>query len=136
MVFLSLNHKLFIWYLLKNNIVWTVKGESSGMSLLEVGLLSGYTVDEVPLNENKLIKRMETAKKKFTLYIDEVGNKPICIKLRLVKAEIIGKLKPGFISIIDYYNPENSATASYKSTLGEGAPVCALCPQGACGDCV
>ncbi|ESO93728.1 hypothetical protein LOTGIDRAFT_209261 [Lottia gigantea] len=115
---------------------WTVKGESSGMSLLEVGLLSGYTVDEVPLNENKLIKRMETAKKKFTLYIDEVGNKPICIKLRLVKAEIIGKLKPGFISIIDYYNPENSATASYKSTLGEGAPVCALCPQGACGDCV
>ncbi|ESO98777.1 hypothetical protein LOTGIDRAFT_231165 [Lottia gigantea] len=64
-----------------------------------------------------------------------VGNTPMCLKLRLVKGEVVGKVKPGFVTITDYYNPENSVTVSYKSSIGENAPVCALCPQGVCGEC-
>ncbi|ESO98768.1 hypothetical protein LOTGIDRAFT_231162 [Lottia gigantea] len=114
---------------------WKVLNQSSGMAILETVLISGFRVDDSQLQNNKLIKRMESDQRKFTLYFDEVGNTPMCLKLRLVKGEVVGKVKPGFVTITDYYNPENSATVSYKSSIGENAPVCALCPQGVCGEC-
>ncbi|ESO98771.1 hypothetical protein LOTGIDRAFT_158717 [Lottia gigantea] len=114
---------------------WKVLNQSSGMAILETVLISGFRVDDSQLQNDKLIKRMESDQRKFTLYFDEVGNTPVCLKLRLVKGEVVGKVKPGFVTITDYYNPENSVTVSYKSSIGENAPVCALCPQGVCGEC-
>ncbi|ESO98776.1 hypothetical protein LOTGIDRAFT_231164 [Lottia gigantea] len=114
---------------------WKVLNQSSGMAILETVLISGFRVDDSQLQNNKLIKRMESDQRKFILYFDEVGNTPMCLKLRLIKGEVVGKVKPGFVTITDYYNPENSVTVSYKSSIGENAPVCALCPQGVCGEC-
>ena len=55
--------------------------EATGMSILEVGLLSGFSVAQnANLQTNKVIKKVETLPGKVTLYLDSVSStKTSCI---------------------------------------------------------
>ncbi len=48
--------------------------DTSGMSIMELGLPSGFEVDTDSMSKVKTLKRVETPNKKVVLYFDEVGN--------------------------------------------------------------
>nr|BAR45609.1 complement component 3-2 [Scolopendra japonica] len=95
------------------------KEGNSGMSILDVGLFTGYSMKMEELKN--LIRSIETSLTQFeqnerstVLYFDEVPNKErMCISLRTYQDFHVGKVQPASVKIYSYYEPSKSCTKFY-----------------------
>uniref|UniRef100_A0A8D0XNQ0 CD109 antigen n=1 Tax=Sus scrofa TaxID=9823 RepID=A0A8D0XNQ0_PIG len=106
----------------------------SGMALMEVNLLSGFTVpsDSLPLSET--LKKVEYDVGKLNLYLDSVNETQFCVDIPAVRNFRVSNTQDASVSIVDYYEPRRRAARSYNSRAKLSS--CNLCgDMNACGGC-
>lgn len=89
----------------------------TGMALLEVNLLSGFTAtsDSIPLSE--ILKKVEYEPGKLNLYLDHVNETQFCVKIPTVRDFKVSNIRDGLVSIVDYYEPSRQAVRSYNTQM-------------------
>ncbi|KAG3289801.1 hypothetical protein H1C71_026086 [Ictidomys tridecemlineatus] len=99
--------------------------DRSGMALMEVNLLSGFTVpsDAIPLSET--VKKVEHDHGKLNLYLDSVNETQFCIDIPAVRNFKVSNTQDASVSIVDYYEPRRQAVRSYNSRVKLSS--CDLC---------
>ncbi|KAK1889430.1 CD109 antigen [Dissostichus eleginoides] len=78
---------------------------STGMVLLEVGLLSGFALKQNGLQTDNLIKKVETQPGKVILYLDSMTAEEECFTIPLVLEYKVGKVQEASVVIYSYYEP-------------------------------
>lgn len=91
--------------------------ERTGMVLMEVNLLSGFTAspDSIPLSET--LKKVESGPGKLNLYLDSVNETEYCVNIPTVRDFKVAKIRDGSVSIVDYYEPRRQAVRSYNTRV-------------------
>ncbi|XP_028642176.1 CD109 antigen [Grammomys surdaster] len=91
--------------------------ERTGMVLMEVNLLSGFTAssDSIPLSET--LKKVEYDHGKLNLYLDSVNETQFCVNIPTVRDFKVSNIRDGSVSIVDYYEPRRQAVRSYNSKV-------------------
>lgn len=106
----------------------------SGMALMEVNLLSGFTVplEAIPLSE--AVKKVEHDHGKLNLYLDSVNGTQFCVNIPAVRNFKVSNTQDASVSIMDYYEPRRQAVRSYNSKAKLSS--CDLCGDvHGCGHC-
>ncbi|XP_050996794.1 CD109 antigen [Acomys russatus] len=106
----------------------------SGMSLMEVNLLSGFTVpsDAIPLSE--MVKKVEYDHGKLNLYLDSVNETQFCVDIPAVRNFKVSNTQDALVSIVDYYEPRRQAVRSYNAKVKLSS--CDLCGDTSCHPCM
>ncbi|KAM4694312.1 CD109 antigen-like [Discoglossus pictus] len=99
----------------------------SGMVLLEVGFLSGFTLDPVGIPIDKSLKMVETKDDKVYLYFDSMDSNEICVSVPMVRVAKVAASQDAVVKISDYYNPRNTATRTYNSETMKKISTCDYC---------
>ncbi|KAK3607703.1 hypothetical protein CHS0354_016727 [Potamilus streckersoni] len=111
---------------------WIGDGEETGMSVVEIGIPSGFGADKDSITSLQTIKRVELSNKKVIIYLDMVESKPRCIDVHMNRVNLIAGSKPVPARIFDYYSPEKQVTVFYQSGKLGNANICDIC-SGNCG---
>lgn len=91
--------------------------ESSGMALMEVNLLSGFTVPSDAISLSQTVKRVECDHGKLNLYLDSVNETQFCVDIPAVRNFKVSNAQDASVSIVDYYEPRRRAVRSYNSKV-------------------
>ncbi|NWQ73128.1 CD109 protein, partial [Columbina picui] len=100
---------------------------SSGMVLMEVGLLSGFSVspDFIPLDNT--VKKMEKDSGKVNLYLDSLNETQVCVDIPAVRDFKVANIQDASVTILDYYEPRRRAVRSYNSEVMQSITPCDFC---------
>ncbi|XP_072711400.1 CD109 antigen [Ciconia boyciana] len=100
---------------------------SSGMVLMEVGLLSGFSVspDFIPLDNT--VKKMEKDNGKVNLYLDSLNETQVCVDIPAVRDFKVANIQDASVTIVDYYEPRRRAVRSYNSEVMQSITPCDFC---------
>ncbi|XP_059418671.1 alpha-2-macroglobulin-like [Carassius carassius] len=94
---------------------------STNMVIVDVKLLSGFTADTSPLGSPPnsfapLVERVDARDDHVLVYLKEVSKCfPMSYNLQLKQVLAVKNLKPGVISVYDYYQPSDSFETTYRS---------------------
>uniref|UniRef100_A0AAR2J2I4 Anaphylatoxin-like domain-containing protein n=1 Tax=Pygocentrus nattereri TaxID=42514 RepID=A0AAR2J2I4_PYGNA len=101
------------------------------MSILDIGLLTGFVVDEKDLSDlitgsDRYIQKFEMDKQlsergSLILYLDKVHMKTNRIAFGVHKISEVAMLQPAGITVYEYYSPEKRCTKFYHPTKKDGA---------------
>ncbi|KAJ7427634.1 CD109 antigen [Willisornis vidua] len=77
----------------------------SGMVLMEVGLLSGFSVspDFIPLDNT--VKKMEKDNGKVNLYLDSLNATQVCVDIPAARDFKVSNIQDASVTVLDYYEP-------------------------------
>ncbi|XP_046369858.2 CD109 antigen-like [Haliotis rufescens] len=106
---------------------------SSGMCVETIQIPSGFTADLSSAGNIAGLKRLEQTDGQVVAYFDSVGKTSTCMKLSCSRVNMVAKNKPVYISMVDYYKPDDSTVVSYHPRRLQKSSVCEICPQ--CSDC-
>uniref|UniRef100_A0A8C3XGS6 CD109 antigen n=1 Tax=Cyanoderma ruficeps TaxID=181631 RepID=A0A8C3XGS6_9PASS len=109
---------------------------SSGMVLMEVGLLSGFSVspDFVPLDNT--VKKTEKENGKVNLYLDSLNETQVCVDIPAVRDFKVANIQDASVTVVDYYEPSKCQSCTlekqFQRVLGRravwvGLLLCLLC---------
>ncbi|XP_045069703.1 complement C4-like [Coregonus clupeaformis] len=132
----------------ENSLVYTVcvglnSGNSTGMVIVDISLLSGLKPNMQDLEENvkgteKYIDHYDIAPNKVFLYLTEITEEPKCVAFRAKQISPMGLVQPAAAVVYDYYNPERSCTVFYSAPQKSNM-ISKLCRDNVCscaeGDC-
>jgi CD109 antigen len=107
---------------------------SSGMAIIEIGLPTGYTADNVDDLKNQaggLIRRVDSGTTSLVLYLDEFTTNSTCVNVLLTKVRIVDNIQPAIVTAYLYYDPGQRDTLEYQPTPSN-VTYCDQCPQ-CCG---
>ncbi|CAL8314960.1 unnamed protein product [Merluccius merluccius] len=82
--------------------------DQTGMALLEVGLLSGFTLAQQGVQTNSNIKNVEEEPGKIFVYLDSVSRAELCVEIPLFVEFKVSKVQRASVEIIDYYEPRKT----------------------------
>ncbi|XP_042359642.1 CD109 antigen [Plectropomus leopardus] len=100
---------------------------ATGMAIMEVGLLSGFSLlPDVDLTD-KVIKKVETEPGKVILYLDSVTTEMMCALIPLVVEYKVSKVKEAAVCLTDYYEPRRKTVRIYKSEWRGTMSACLYC---------
>nr|UIO57920.1 complement protein C3-1 [Biomphalaria glabrata] len=98
--------------------------KTTGMSVVDVGLFTGYLPVDEDLENLKLkgkIDHYEKSQRSVVLYVDEFTNRDRkCLKLRARQEHVAENLQPAKVQVFDYYNPDSRCTVFYKNNNNSG----------------
>ncbi|VDI76659.1 CD109 antigen [Mytilus galloprovincialis] len=80
-------------------------GGSSGMTVQEIGIPTGFEPKTEEISHMSVVKKIEEENKKVVLYFDEISHNPICITMKAIRTGLVSKLKPSAVRVYDYYEP-------------------------------
>jgi len=94
---------------------------AAGMSMIEIGLLSGYEAIEDSLNDllvNNVVDgqadRFEVTDQNVVFYIATIGAEPMRLAFQLRQLSVVDHPHPAEIKVYDYYEPEMACTKFYS----------------------
>ncbi|KAM9312104.1 venom factor-like [Gastrophryne carolinensis] len=101
-----------------------LKLQDAGMSIMEVSMLTGFSVDIEDLNRlkqgvDRYISSFEFNKGAFDkstliLYLDRVSHEEDdCLKFKIHQYFKVGLIQPASVTVYDYYSPESRCTQFY-----------------------
>ncbi|XP_068089452.1 CD109 antigen-like [Hyperolius riggenbachi] len=102
-------------------------GNESGMAILDVGLLSGFTMKTNDFIKPKSLKLVETQNDKVYLYFDSLTKDKLCISVPMVRSAEVASSQDAVIKVYDYYMPEMMATRTYNSLTMKRISPCDFC---------
>ncbi|XP_071802059.1 complement C3-like isoform X1 [Asterias amurensis] len=114
-----------------------LKGETTGMAILEVGLYTGYQamaedLDEVKQNSGDNIHLIEETDLSVVFYLDEISRDRVEeITFKAERKLKVGKLQPVLVKVFDYYNPTVECSKFIHPDEG-GAQLSTLCVGNTC----
>ncbi|NXN22940.1 CD109 protein, partial [Nycticryphes semicollaris] len=99
----------------------------SGMVLMEVGLLSGFSVspDFVPLDNT--VRKTEKENGKVNLYLDSLNETQVCVDIPAVRDFKVANIQDASVTVVDYYEPRRRAVRSYNSGVMQSITPCDFC---------
>ncbi|XP_060716458.1 complement C3-like [Tachysurus vachellii] len=114
------------------NILFKDPERDATMSILDIGLLTGFVVDENDLQDltigrDKYIQKFEMDKQlsergSLIMYLDKVSHSfPDRIVFRVHKINNVAWLQPAVVSVYDYYSPGERCMKFYHPTKKDGA---------------
>uniref|UniRef100_A0A8C8RNU0 CD109 antigen n=1 Tax=Pelusios castaneus TaxID=367368 RepID=A0A8C8RNU0_9SAUR len=77
----------------------------SGMVLMEIGLLSGFSVSPDFVSLHGPVKKVEKDNGKVNLYLDSLNETQICVDIPAVRDFKVANTQGTFVTIKDYYEP-------------------------------
>ncbi|KAM4632857.1 CD109 antigen [Polymixia lowei] len=107
----------------------------TGMAIMEVGLLSGFSLAQEGIQTNHFIKKVETSDGKVNLYLDSVSTMEMCVELPLVLEFKVAKVQDATVLIYDYYEPRRRTVRSYTSDWRRDMSTCSFCGDD-CSQCM
>ena len=102
---------------------------AAGMSLVEIGLPSGFTADSSSLQKvvtANMAKRVETPDRRVVFYVDELTKSNLCLKFDLQQNVLLSRLQATPVRAINYYDPSVSASLLYNLTT-RALNICCQC---------
>lgn len=112
---------------------------SSFMSVIEVNLPSGYTVnqDALPaLRRYKGVKRVDTERDdtKVIIYFNSIQKKEVCPTIEAFRTHSVAHQRPAHIVVYDYYDQTKRARSFYDVVPSTVCDICQGedCPSGGC----
>ncbi|RUS87187.1 hypothetical protein EGW08_005027 [Elysia chlorotica] len=97
---------------------------TTGMSIVDAGLLTGYAPVEEDLQSLKAagkIDHYEKSKRSVVLYIDQVSSDAMtCVKFRARQDHMAQNIQPAKVQVFDYYSPDDRCTVFYKGDNRSG----------------
>ncbi|XP_039904939.1 CD109 antigen-like isoform X3 [Simochromis diagramma] len=99
----------------------------TGMVILDVGLLSGFTLSPEAAVQPAVIRKVETAPEKVILYLDSLNKSEVCINLPLVRNYKVARVHDAVARVYDYYEPTRNAMSTYNSRGLPGVDSCFFC---------
>uniref|UniRef100_A0A7N6ADL5 CD109 molecule n=1 Tax=Anabas testudineus TaxID=64144 RepID=A0A7N6ADL5_ANATE len=81
---------------------------ATGMTIMEVGLLSGFSLSPDGIKTDNVVKKVETQPGKVILYLDSVTTSEMCLLIPLVLEYKVAKVQEAAVVIYDYYEPSES----------------------------
>ncbi|XP_056442574.1 complement C3-like isoform X1 [Gadus chalcogrammus] len=102
-------------YLLKIEVLYKDRQKDAGMTILDIGLLTGYTPDvenlnQLSKNKDRAIRKFEmdkvlSDKGSLILYLDKVSHtQPEEVAFHIRQTIKVGVLQPATVSVYEYYN--------------------------------
>ncbi|XP_036412978.1 complement C3-like [Colossoma macropomum] len=119
-------------YLLTIETSYKSQTRDATMSILDIGLLTGFVVDENDLSDlttgsDRYIQKFEMDKQlsergSFILYLDKVSHgMRDRIAFRVHKITEVAMLQPAGITVYEYYSPDKRCTKFYHPVKKDGA---------------
>ncbi|EMP28675.1 hypothetical protein UY3_14223 [Chelonia mydas] len=99
----------------------------SGMALMEVDLLSGFSVSPDFISLDDPVKKVEKDNGKVNLYLDSLNETQVCVDIPAVRDFKVANTQSASVTIVDYYEPRRRATRSYNSEVMQGLTSCVFC---------
>uniref|UniRef100_A0A8C0J627 CD109 antigen n=1 Tax=Chelonoidis abingdonii TaxID=106734 RepID=A0A8C0J627_CHEAB len=85
--------------------VCTSASSKSGMALMEVDLLSGFSVSPDFVSLDDPIKKVEKDNGKVNLYLDSLNETQVCVDIPAVRDFKVANTQSASVTIVDYYEP-------------------------------
>ncbi|XP_072547604.1 complement C4 isoform X2 [Salminus brasiliensis] len=125
----------------ENTLVYTVclgmkNGNSSGMVVVDISLLSGLTpiiqdLEDSAKGTEKYIDHYDVHHNKVYLYFHKLSEEEDCLRFRVEQIIPIGLIQPAAAVIYDYYSPERRCSTFY--TAAKSSPMLSkLCEADVC----
>uniref|UniRef100_A0A674JY67 CD109 antigen n=1 Tax=Terrapene triunguis TaxID=2587831 RepID=A0A674JY67_9SAUR len=99
----------------------------SGMALMEVDLLSGFSVSPDFISLDDPVKKVEKDNGKVNLYLDSLNETQVCVDIPAVRDFKVANTQSASVTIVDYYEPRRRAVRSYNSEVMQGLTSCVFC---------
>ncbi|XP_016415433.1 CD109 antigen-like [Sinocyclocheilus rhinocerous] len=106
----------------------------TGMAILDVGLLSGFSLAQNGVQLNDIVRRVETPSGRVTLYLDTVTTMERCVEISTTLEFKVVNVQDAVVMIYDYYEPRRRTVRSYTSEARRDMSVCSLCGPD-CSEC-
>uniref|UniRef100_A0A3B4UE28 CD109 molecule n=1 Tax=Seriola dumerili TaxID=41447 RepID=A0A3B4UE28_SERDU len=81
---------------------------ATGMAILEVGVLSGFSLPPDGVQTDRVVRKVETRPGSVILYLDSVTTDDLCLVIPLVMEHKVAKVQEATVLIYDYYEPSKS----------------------------
>ncbi|XP_075883602.1 CD109 antigen-like [Nelusetta ayraudi] len=107
---------------------------STGMAILDVGMLSGFRFPAVDGAPTELIRRVEIQPERVIFYLDSVTKSKVCINFSVFRRYKVARVQDAVVQVYDYYEPTRKATRTYNSDSLREADSCSFCGRG-CSRC-
>ncbi|XP_009293270.1 CD109 antigen isoform X2 [Danio rerio] len=99
----------------------------TGMAILDVGLLTGFSLAQDGVQIDDTVRRVETPSGRVILYLDKVTTVEQCIEISTVMDFKVAGVQDAVIMIYDYYEPRRRTVRSYTSERRRDMSVCSFC---------
>ncbi|XP_008275105.1 CD109 antigen-like isoform X2 [Stegastes partitus] len=99
----------------------------TGMAILDVGMLSGFTLSPGAAVPGDLIRKVEVSPEKVSLYLDSITKSKVCIILPLVTNYKVAHMQDAVLRVYDYYEPSRKATTTYNLRFLHNVGSCYFC---------
>ncbi|XP_056421850.1 CD109 antigen-like isoform X2 [Hyla sarda] len=107
----------------------------TGMALLQVDLLSGFSLSPDAIVMKYPIKKVETVDDTVNIYLDSLNQTEFCLDIPAIRSSNVGYTQDAFVSIIDYYEPGRRAVKSFNSEVMKTLSPCSFC-KNECSECL
>nr|XP_033503796.1 CD109 antigen isoform X2 [Epinephelus lanceolatus] len=107
---------------------------ATGMAIMEVGLLSGFSLLPDADLTYGVIKKVETEPGKVIVYLDTVTTEEMCVVIPLMVEYKVAKVQEAAVCIYDYYEPRRRTVRMYTSEWRGELPTCYYCGDD-CSQC-
>uniref|UniRef100_A0A3P9JXP8 CD109 molecule n=1 Tax=Oryzias latipes TaxID=8090 RepID=A0A3P9JXP8_ORYLA len=104
---------------------------ATGMAIMEVGLLSGFLLQEPGVSLNDVVKKVEVQPGKVIVYLDSV--KEMCLLIPLMVEYKVAKVQEVAVILYDYYEPRETERM-YTSEWRNSMSTCSFCGDD-CSQC-
>ncbi|XP_072559074.1 CD109 antigen [Paramormyrops kingsleyae] len=99
----------------------------TGLVLMEVGLLSGFTLSDEGIATNDLIRKVETPPGKVILYLDSVTKSQVCVGIPTVRSFKVALVQDAMVIVYDFYEPRRRAMRTYNTPVLRSLSTCSFC---------
>ncbi|TKS86408.1 CD109 antigen 150 kDa TGF-beta-1-binding protein C3 and PZP-like alpha-2-macroglobulin domain-containing protein 7 [Collichthys lucidus] len=109
----------------------------TGMAILEVGMLSGFSLSPGATTPADIIRKVEVEPEKVTLYLDSLTKSEVCFTLPLLRDYKVAHVQDAVVQVYDYYEPTarideniNQKALSERTWVihsSQGSRFCSIC---------
>ncbi|KAM9840307.1 CD109 antigen [Aulostomus maculatus] len=101
--------------------------DATGMAIIEVGLLSGFSLAPTGIQAEGVLRKVETQPGKVILYLDSVMAEETCHMIPLVPEFKVARVQEATVLIYDYYEPRRRTVRTYGSEKWSHMSSCSFC---------
>ncbi|XP_046369854.2 CD109 antigen-like [Haliotis rufescens] len=106
-----------------------LKDGSSGMTVMEISIPSGFDPDMTSVGNVAGLKRLERRGRNVVVYFDEIGTTSICFDILSTRTGMVTNNQPSYVTVYDYYQPSNQGATFYETRSLKQATICDVCDK-------
>ncbi|XP_070789006.1 CD109 antigen isoform X3 [Pituophis catenifer annectens] len=113
----------------------TGSSSKTGMALMEIGLLSGFSLSPSFVSLADPVKKVEKEEGKIHLYLDSLNETQVCVDIPAVRDFKVANTQDASVTVMDYYEPRRRTVKSYNSQVMQSLSSCTFCEDDECNFC-